>query len=101
MSKYNGNGKSTVEKHHFDNPEALPIGNGISIAATGEGDTPSEVQLYCKVPGAQFASRFTFREPVLLTDFIEQLIAYRRLVFPDAPEIDTNATLDDPKEVDK
>ena len=94
MSKHNRNGKG-FEKHHFDDlPEGLQIRDGLGIVAAGEGDTPSEVQLYCKVPGAQFASRFTFHDAALLTDFIEQLIAYRRLVFPDAPEINVNATLD-------
>ena len=98
MSKNNGSGnRKAVEKHHFDTPEEFPIRDGISIAATGDGDIPSEVQIYCKVPGAKFASRFTFHDPELLKDFIEQLIAYRRLVFPDAPEIDTNATMDDTK----
>ena len=92
MSKNNGSrNRKAVEKHHFDNPKGLPIRDGISIAATGDGDTPSEVHLYCKVPGTKFASRFTFHDHELLTDFIEQLIAYRRLVFPDAPEINTNA----------
>ena len=100
MSKNNGNGKG-FEKHHFDNPEGLQIGDGISIAATGDGGKPSEVQLYTKVPGAQFASRFSFREHELLTDMIESLIAYRRLVFPDAPEINTNATLDNSKEANE
>ena len=96
MSEYNGNGKGKgFEKHHFDNPETLPIRNGISIAATGDGDTPSEVHIYAKVPGTQYASRFTFRNDALLTDFIEQLIAYRNYVFPDAPEINTNATLEE------
>lgn len=96
MSKNNGNGKG-FKKHHFDNPEAVSVGDGISIAATGDGDTPSEVQLLCKVPGAGFASRFTFRDQALLTDFIESLIAYRNYVFPDAPEINTNAKMDDIK----
>ncbi len=104
MSKNNGNGgppkpkqknDNGVEKHHFDNPEGVPIGDGISIVAAGDGDTPSEVRIYCKVPGTQYASRFSFREPELLTDMIESLIAYRRLVFPDAREIDTNATLEE------
>lgn len=94
MSKRNGKNNG-IEKHHFDKPEGLPIGNGISIAAAGNGDAPSEVQLYAKVPGTKFAARFSFREPALLGDLIEQLIAYRRYVFPDAPEIDTNATMDD------
>ena len=96
MSKHNGNGKGKgIEKYHFDNEE-LQIGDGISIAAAGEieGNTPSAVQLYCKVPGTEFASRFTFHNDALLTDFIEQLIAYRNYVFPDAPEINVNATLD-------
>lgn len=102
MSKHNGNGNGKgVEKHHFDDPEGVPIGNGISIAAAGDGDTPSEVHLYCKVPSTQYASRFSFREPELLADMIESLIAYRRYVFPDAPEININATLDDIKEHDE
>ena len=102
MSKNNGNGNNNgIEKHHFDKPEALPVGDGISIAAGGDRDTPSEVRIYTKVPGTQVASRFSFREPELLADMIEQLIAYRRYVFPDAPEINTNATLDDIKETDE
>ena len=110
MSKHNGknNGISEVshhddrdrttsrEKHHFDKPEvSVPIRDGISIAAAGDGASPSEVHIYTKVPGTQFAGRFSFREPALLGDLIEQLIAYRRYVFPDAPEIDTNATLEE------
>ena len=94
MSKHNGKNKG-IEKHHFDKPEGLPIGNGISIATAGDGDGPSEVQLYAKVPGTQFAARFSFREPALLGDLIEQLIAYRRYVFPDAPEINANATMEE------
>lgn len=90
----NGNGKGKVEKYIFDDPEGLPIGDGLSIAATGEGDAPTEVLLFCKVPGARVASRFTFRDAELLTDFIEQLIAYRNYVFPDAPEIDTNVIVE-------
>lgn len=94
MSKHNGKNNG-IEKHHFDNPDAVPIGNGISIAAAGKDDTPSEVHLYAKVPGNQFAGRFSFREPTLLGDLIEQLIAYRRYVFPDAPEINANATMEE------
>ena len=108
MSKNNGNRlppkqkNNGVEKHHFDKPDAIPMGDGISIVAAGdEGEGPSEVQMYMKVPGAKEASLFRFREPELLTDFIEQLIAYRRYVFPDAREINTNAAMDDIKETDK
>ena len=103
MSKNNGNrlppkqkNDNGVEKHHFDKPDAIPMGDGISIVAAGDkGEGPSEVQMYMKVPGAKHASLFRFREPELLTDFIEQLIAYRSYVFPDAREIDTNATLEE------
>ena len=102
MSKNNGNAlppkqkNNGVEKHHFDKPDAIPMGDGISIVAAGdEGEGPSEVQMYMKVQGAKEASLFRFREPELLTDFIESLIAYRSYVFPDAREIDTNATLEE------
>ena len=94
MHKNNGKNNG-IEKHHFDNPEGVPIGNGISIAAAGEDDVPSEVHLYAKVPGTQYASRFQFRDAAHLGDLIETLIAYRRYVFPDAPEINTNATMEE------
>ena len=93
MSKNNGNGKG-IEKYHFDNPDAVPTRDGISIMAVGEDETPTEIQIMVKVPGARFAPRVSFKRHEMLTDIIEQLIAYRRLVFPDAPEINTNATLD-------
>ena len=94
MSKHNGNGKE-IEKHHFDKPDAIPFKDGISIIANGEGKTPSEVRVVVKVPGAKFAPCIIFSRHEPLTDMIEQLIAYRRYVFPDAPEINANATLDD------
>ena len=108
MSKSNGNGlprKQTkkkkgkgFERHHFDRPDKMPVQDGISIIAVGDGETPSEVQIILKAPGAKIAPRLTFRSHGMLTDIIERLIAYRRLVFPDAPEIDTTVTLDDIKE---
>ena len=109
MSKHNGKNNG-IEKHHFDNPsevshhdesdrttsrEALPIRDGISIAAAGEGDAPSEVRIYTKAPDTQFATHFSFQNPELLGDLIETLIAYRRYVFPDAPEINANATMEE------
>lgn len=108
MSKNNGNslpsnqknGKG-FERHHFDKPGAMPVQDGISIIAVGDGEIPSEIQIIVKVPGAAFAPRLSFRKHELLTDIIEQLIAYRRLVFPDAPEIDTTVTLDDIKGADE
>ena len=100
MSKYNGNGKG-FEKHHFDSPDGIPLRDGISIIAAGDGGTPTEIHIIVKVPGAEYAPRLRFHKHELLTDLIEQLIAYRRLVFPDAPEINPKATLGDIKETDK
>ena len=94
MSKHNGNHSKGFEKHHFDEPDAIPLKDGISIIAAGEDEIPTEIHIIVKVPGEKFAPRLRFHEHELLTDLIEQLIAYRRLVFPDAPEIDTNTTLD-------
>ena len=93
MSKHNGK-RNGVEKYHINKPDMTLMQDGISIVAAGDADQPSEVHLYCKVPDAEFAYCFSFWEPELLTDFIEGLIAYRRLVFPDAPEINTNAGKD-------
>ena len=105
MSKNNGNGLPPkqkkgkgFERHHFDKLGAIPVRDGISIIAVGDGEIPSEIQIIVKAPGAKFAPRLSFRTHGMLTDIIEQLIAYRRLVFPDAPEIDTTVTLDDIKE---
>lgn len=102
MSKNNGNGlppkqknDKGFERHHFDKPSAVPVRDGISIVAVGDEATPSEIQIIVKAPGAKFAPRLKFRTHAMLTDLIEQLIAYRRLVFPDAPEINTNATLEE------
>ena len=111
MSKHNGNGLPPkkgktkngkgFERHHFDKPGAIPAQDGISILAVGDGETPDEIQIIVKAPGTKFAPRLKFRTHAMLTDLIEQLIAYRRLVFPDAPEIDTTVTLDDIKGDDK
>ena len=62
MSKRNGKNNG-IEKHHFDEPEGLPIGNGISIAAAGDGDAPSEVRLYKgrKKQGAEHPIRRTLQ----------------------------------------
>lgn len=102
MSKNNGNGlppkngsSKKINRYHIKNPDTIPNQDGISIVAAGDEENPTEVHLYCKVPGAEYASRFVFREPELLGDFIEQLIAYRRLVFPDARKIDTNAKIEE------
>ena len=100
MSKYNANGKG-FERHHFDKPDAIPLKDGVSIIAAGDSEIPTEIHIIVKVPGEKSAPRLRFHKHEMLTDLIEQLIAYRRWVFPDAPEIDTNAPLDDIKEADK
>ena len=98
MSKNNGSRLSPkksngFEKHHFDNPDGIPLKDGISIIAAGDGGAPTEIHIIVKVPGTKYAPRLRFDKHEMLTDMIEQLIAYRRLVFPDAPEIDTNAKI--------
>lgn len=102
MSKNNGNSLPPKQKNgkgfkrrHFDKPDEMPVQDGISIIAVSDGEIPSEIQIIVKVPGAKFAPRLKFRSHGMLTDLIEQLIAYRRLVFPDAPEINTDATLEE------
>jgi hypothetical protein len=94
MSKHNGKRKG-VKKYHFEKPDALPLKDGISIIAVGDREIPTEIHIIVKVPGAKVAPRLRFHKHELLTDLIEQLIAYRRWVFPDAPEIDTNVTMEE------
>ena len=108
MNKKNGNGLTPMvkvtrgngfERHESEHEELkkIAIKDGISIIASGGGDSeePKEVRLFVKVPGVDFAPCATFRRPEMLTDIIEQLIAYRRYVFPDAPEIDMTKTVRD------
>lgn len=95
MSKHNGNHGKGFEKRYFGKPDALPLRDGISIIAAGDREIPTEIHIIVKAPGAEFAPRLRFHKHELLTDLIEQLIAYRRWVFPDAPEIDTNVTMEE------
>lgn len=88
MSKLNGTDARVSQKK-------VALKDGLNIVATGDGETPSEVQLILKVPGAKEAARIIFPEPKPLTDVIEMLIAYRRYVFPDAPEVDLTKTVED------
>ena len=92
MSKSNGN-NSPVRP----TLETIPLRDGLNIFAMGEGEVPSEVQLILKVPGMDSAPQLIFREPKLLVDVIEALIAYLYYVFPDAPEIDTRKTIQEVK----
>ena len=88
MREFNGNGSRLPLQH------ITALADGLNIIATGHRDTPSEVQLIVKVPGAMDASSVIFPEPECLADVIEMLIAYRRYVFPDAREVDTTKTVD-------
>lgn len=96
----NGNGFERHESEHAD-PKSISLKDGVSIIASGgDGDEkPKEVRLFVKVPGVDLAPCVTFRRHEMLTDIIEQLIAFRRYVFPDAPEIDTTKTVDKTHEV--
>ena len=93
MSKHDGNHSNGFEKYRFDDLDALVLQDGITIIAVGDSETATEVHIIVKVPGAELAPRLRFEKHELLTDIIEQLIAYRRFVFPDAPEIDTNVDI--------
>lgn len=99
MRKRDGNGTHRKKKQHFEQREvsdpAVIQRNGISILAVGPDDdsAPDEIQMIWHVPGAPYASRLTFREPVALGALIEQMIAHRNFVFPDAEPIDPNAQL--------
>lgn len=70
----------------------VPIVDGITIMEGGTPEKP-EVHIIVKAPGANFAPRLKFGKHEALTDIIEQLITYRRAVFPDAPEINLDAEI--------
>ena len=98
MSKHNENKKKrkqSFEKREVSDPTEIQR-NGISILAVGpdDGSDPDEIQIIWHVPGAPYASRLTFREPTQLGALIEQMIAHRNFVFPDADPIDPNAQLE-------
>ena len=110
MSNNNGNGLSPkvkitngngFERHESEHAElkSISLKDGVSIIASGGDGAPKEVRLFVKVPGVDLAPCVTFRRHEMLTDIIEQLIAYRRYVFPDAPELDTTKTVGKTREV--
>ena len=99
MNKRNGNRtrqkqKPTFEQRAVSDPTDIQR-NGISILAAGPdtGEKPDEIQMIWHVPSAPYAQRLTFKEPTQLGALIEQMIAYRNFVFPDADPIDANAQL--------
>lgn len=100
MNKQNGNRKQDKKPPVFETREVSDPTeiqrNGISIIAVGpdNGDKPDEIQMIWHVPGAPYASRLTFKEPTQLGALIEQMIAHRNFVFPDADPIDPNAQLE-------
>ena len=64
------------------------------VVGPDEGTQPSEIQMIWHVPGAPHASRLIFKEPDQLGALIEQMIAHRNFVFPDADPIDPNVQLE-------
>ena len=101
MSEHNGNRTEQEKEQHFERREVSDPTeiqrNGISILAVGpdNGEKPDEIQMIWHVPDAPHAQRLTFREPTELGALIEQMIAYRHFVFPDADPIDPNAQLEE------
>ena len=99
MSKHNGNPTGHEKEQHFERREVSDPTeiqrNGISILAVGpdNGEKPDEIQMIWHVPGAPHASRLTFKEPVGIGALIEQMIAYRNFVFPEAEPINPNTQL--------
>lgn len=103
MSKKNGNRTPKKEQHFEQRLVSDPTEiqrSGISIIAVGpdDADKPDEIQMIWHVPGAPYAQRLTFREPDPLGALIEQLIAHRNFVFPDADPINPNTQLEDERE---
>ncbi len=100
MNKHNGNRTGREKERHFErrrvsDPTEIQR-NGISILAVGPdtGEKPDEIQMIWHVPGAPHASRLTFKEPVGIGALIEQMIAYRNFVFPEAAPIDPDTQLE-------
>ena len=56
---------------------------------------PDRVYLLMRFPGMRVLPRLTFRTPEMAKQLIEDLIAHRRNVWPDAETIDAEATLED------
>lgn len=55
---------------------------------------PDSVYLLMRIPGLQQLPRLTFRTPEMAKRIIEDLIAHRRYVWPDADPIDPDAELE-------
>ena len=100
MSKHNGNAtRREKEKHSERRRVSDPTDiqrNGISILAAGPdtGEKPDEIQMIWHAPGAPYAQRITFKEPVGIGALIEQMIAYRKFVFPEAAPINPDTQLE-------
>ena len=100
LNKNNGNPTGPEKEKHFErrdisDPTEIQR-NGISILAVGpdNAEKPDEIQMIWHVPDAPHASRLTFKEPAGLGALIEQMIAYRNFVFPEADPIDPNTQLE-------
>ena len=56
---------------------------------------PDSIYLLMRIPGLKRLPRLTFRTPEMAKRIIEDLIAHRRYVWPDADPIDPDAELED------
>ena len=56
---------------------------------------PDRIYLLMRIPGLKRLPRLTFRTPEMAKRIIEDLIAHRRYVWPDADPIDPDAELED------
>ena len=100
MSKHNGSQTGREKEQHFErrrvsDPTDIQR-NGISILATGPdtGKKPDEIQMIWHARSAPYAQRITFKEPVGIGALIEQMIAYRNFVFPEAAPINPDTQLE-------
>lgn len=56
---------------------------------------PDRIYLLMRIPGMKRLPRLTFKTPEMMKQLIEDLIAHRRYVWPDADPIDPAAELED------
>ena len=88
--------KKQRRKPHFERRQVEIQRDGISIISVGpdDGEKPDEIQMIWHVPGAPYAQQLTFKEPEQLGALIEQMIAHRNFVFPEADPIDPDVQLE-------
>lgn len=72
-------------------------GFGVFSSNAGEdlSKPPDRMYLLMRLPILKFLPRLTLRTPEMAASLIEDLIAHRRYVWPDAEPIDADAQLED------